>query len=99
MTKELNIPCNFQGGSQENVLFFIGEPEQDTHPIKYQAAWLSEKKGGSVPKDVMDSIQKLHGLALKHNVSFEELCFYAVNVANGKLPNDDKKFTKIIEEM
>ncbi|MDR3290035.1 MAG: DUF2610 domain-containing protein [Rickettsiales bacterium] len=97
MTKEFSIPCNFQGGKQ-NILFYIGDPREDNHPINFQVKWLSEKKGGQVPQDIMESIQNLYNLAKKHKVSFEELCFYAVNVASGAIENNNKEFAKIINE-
>lgn len=96
--KSFGIPCDF-GGQKQTILFYIGEPNPEQHPIHFQATWLSSNKGGVVPADIMDSIQKLHELAMKHNVSFEELCYYAINVANGSIPNDNAGFAKIIEEM
>jgi hypothetical protein len=32
-----------------------------------------------VPADVMDSLKKLHEIALENNVSFVDLCTYALN--------------------
>ncbi|MDD2839514.1 MAG: DUF2610 domain-containing protein [Rickettsiales bacterium] len=96
--KSFGIPCDFNGQKQ-TILFYIGNPHQDQHPIHFQSSWLSSVKGGVVPADIMESISKLHDLALRHKVSFEELCYYAINVANGSLENDNKGFAKIIEEM
>ncbi|MDR2526700.1 MAG: DUF2610 domain-containing protein [Rickettsiales bacterium] len=98
MTKEFSIPCDFNG-SKVSVLFYIGSPSPDKHPIHFQSSWLSQVKGGSVPQDIMESIQKLYDLAQKHKVSFEELCFYAINVANGSIKNDNKKFSTIINDI
>ena len=98
MVKHFSIPCDF-GGQQQSVLFSIGTPSPDYHPIHFQAGWLSSTKGGTVPSDIMESIAKLYELATKHKVSFEELCFYAINVANGSQEDNDATFSKIIEEM
>ncbi len=98
MTKSFSIPCDFNGQKQF-VLFSIGAPNPDYHPIHFQSSWLSSTKGGVVPQDIMDSISKLQELARKHKVSFEELCYYAINVANGSIENNNKEYAKIIEEM
>lgn len=98
MTKTFSIPCDF-GGQKQSVLFSIGAPNPEYHPIHFQSTWLSSTKGGTVPTDIMESIQKLHELAMKHKVSFEELCYYAINVANGSVENDNQEYAKIIEEM
>ena len=80
-------------------MFYICNPYPEQHPIYFQSTWLSSFKGGVVPSDIMESISKLHDLAMKHKVSFEELCYYAINVANGSIENNNKGFAKIIEEM
>jgi hypothetical protein len=97
MVKEFSIPCDFSG-QKINVIFLIGSPNPDKHPIHFQSTWLSSVKGGVVPSDIMESIQKLYNLATKHNVSFEELCYYAINVANGSIQNNNKQFAAIINE-
>ncbi|HSQ97335.1 MAG TPA: DUF2610 domain-containing protein [Rickettsiales bacterium] len=96
--KSFGIPCDFNGQKQ-TILFYIGAPHPDQHPIYFQSNWLSSMKGGVVPNDIMESISKLHGLSKKYKVSFEELCYYAINVANGNIENNNKGFSKIIEEM
>lgn len=96
--KNFSIPCDFNGQKQQ-VLFTIGSPDVDHHPIHFQSTWLSSTKGGIVPADIMTSISKLQKLAYKHKVSFEELCYYAINVANGSIENDNQEYAQIIEEM
>ena len=96
--KNFSIPCDFNGQKQQ-VLFTIGLPDVDHHPIHFQSTWLSSTKGGVVPADIMTSISKLQKLAYKHKVSFEELCYYAINVANGSIENDNQEYAQIIEEM
>lgn len=75
--KQFTILCDFRG-QKSPVTFYIGKPHPDKHPINFQQKWLSSDKGGNVPQDVMDSIQKLYGLAKKNGVEFEELCYYAM---------------------
>ena len=93
--KNFSIPCDFNGQKQQ-VLFTIGSPDVDHHPIHFQSTWLSSTKGGVVPADIMTSISKLQKLAYKHKVSFEELCYYAINVANGSIENDNQEYAQII---
>jgi hypothetical protein len=77
MTKQFTVPCNF-GQDIFPVTFHIGSPENTHHPIGFQSDWLSKEKGGTVPQDLMNMLQKLHELALKNNADFEELCYYAL---------------------
>jgi len=59
----------------------IGEPEQGHHPLHFQADWLQKQRGGTIPPQVMDSVAKLKKLSEENNVSFEELCVYALGAA------------------
>lgn len=78
--KKFKIPCDFSG---QKIPFdlYIGEPRNDRHPLANQQNWLSSERGGSIPKEVMDSFDKLHKIAIENNVSFEELCMYALGSA------------------
>jgi hypothetical protein len=85
--KKFSVPCNF-GGTKAPFTIYIGNPEPKHHPLHFQAEWLSKARGGVIPGEVMDSISKLYELARKNNVSFEELCVYALNneeSANGDI--------------
>lgn len=78
--KKFKIPCDFNG---QKVPFdlYVGEPRDDRHPLANQQNWLSTERGGSIPKEVMDSFDKLHKIAIENDVSFEELCMYALGSA------------------
>lgn len=78
--KKFTVPCNF-GGQQAPFTIYIGDPKDGNHPIQNQADWLSKERGGQVPPEVMESLSKLKELAEKNNVSFEELCVYALGAA------------------
>ncbi len=78
--KKFTIPCDF-GGQKAPFDVYIGDPKPGNHPLQNQAAWLSKERGGTIPKEVMDSFAKLLELAEKNNVSFEDLCVYALNAA------------------
>lgn len=79
--RKFNITCNF-GATQAPFTVYIGKPEAKHHPLHFQAEWLSKNRGGTIPQAVMDSIAKLKDIAVKNNVDFEELCAYALDVAN-----------------
>ncbi|QHD65514.1 DUF2610 domain-containing protein [Neorickettsia findlayensis] len=78
--KKFTVPCQF-GPQTAPFTIYIGSPRRDTHPIYNQATWLSKERGGVVPQKVMDSLSKLRELAEENNVSFEDLCVYALKVA------------------
>ena len=78
MVKQFTIPCQFQGGQTSPVTLYIGHPESTHHPVHFQSDWLSSAKGGTIPQDLMDTLQKLHDLANENGADFEELCYYAL---------------------
>ena len=78
--KKFTVPCNFNG-TMSPFAIYVGFPKDGMHPIQNQADWLSKERGGAVPPEVMDSLSKLKALADKNNVSFEELCVYALGAA------------------
>lgn len=79
--KKFTIPCDF-GGKKAPFDVYIGMPKKGNHPLQMQAWWLSSERGGNIPGEVMESFAKLLELAEKNNVSFEELCVYALEEAN-----------------
>lgn len=78
--KKFSVPCNFNGQVAPFTIY-IGSPKDGNHPLHFQADWLSKERGGTIPPEVMDSIAKLKDLADKNNVSFEDLCVYALGAA------------------
>ena len=75
--KKFTINCDF-GGQMSPFAIYIGKPEQNHHPLHFQADWLSKTRGGMIPSEVMEAVTKLQELANKNNVSLEELCVYAL---------------------
>ena len=78
--KKFSVPCNFNGQVAPFTIY-IGAPKDGNHPLHFQSDWLSKERGGAIPPEVMDSIAKLKDLADKNNVSFEDLCVYALGAA------------------
>ena len=78
--KKFTVPCDF-GGQKAPFTIYIGDPEPKHHPLHFQSSWLSKERGGTIPAEVMDSIAKLKDIADQNNVSFEDLCVYALGAA------------------
>lgn len=78
--KRFTIPCDFNG-TKHPFHVYIGEPKPDRHPLQHQSWWLSTIRGGTIPQDVMDSFDRLHKISMENNVSFEDLCVYALGTA------------------
>jgi len=78
--KKFVVPCNF-GGTVADFALHVGSPKDGVHPVQNQSDWLSKERGGSIPSEVMSSLEKLKQLADKNGVSFEELCVYALGAA------------------
>ena len=75
--KILKIPCTF-GGTKAPVAFYLGSPNKESHPIHFQAEWLSKERGGTVPEEIMNSLEELQKLSIKNGVPFIDLCSYAL---------------------
>ena len=99
MVKQFTVPCDFKGGKKLPVTFYIGNPSDQSSPLHFQAKWLSEKKGGSVPEDITKSFAELQKIAIRNRVSFEELCHYVIDELNNKreVISESKKAYKGIE--
>lgn len=78
--KRFTVPCDFNG-VKHPFHVYIGNPHPKKHPLQFQAWWLSTERGGTIPQDVMDSFEKLFKISQENNVSFEDLCVYALGTA------------------
>ena len=78
--KRFTVPCDFNAVKYPFHIY-IGELSPSTHPLKYQEAWLREVRGGTIPQEVMDSFARLAAIARENNVSYEDLCVYALGTA------------------
>jgi hypothetical protein len=88
--KRFTVPCDF-GGKKAPFHIYVGEPLDDVNPLRYQELWLRIRRGGAIPPEVMESFEKLHTIALANNVSFEELCVYALGTASGGKTESSEK--------
>ncbi len=77
--KRFTVPIDFGGVSHPFHIYVREWPEKYPYlGISDQAEWVKQSRGGIVPKDVIDSFEKLHKIARENNVSFPELCVYAL---------------------
>ena len=60
---------------------YIGEPLDGCHPLKYQARWLKQFRGGEIDKDIMEMFAEFHAIAIENKVSFEDLTVFALGAA------------------
>lgn len=75
--KRFTIPCDF-GGKKAPFHVYIGAATYSRHPLYYQQLWLRQERGGYIPTEILESFGRLSNIALEHNISFEELCVYAL---------------------
>ena len=83
MVKKFTANCNINGSNQPFTLY-IGVPYPESHPLMFQSRWLSSERGGTVPKDVMDSFEKLQKIANEGKIPFEDLCAYVIEQINSE---------------
>ncbi len=81
--KRLTVPCDF-GGIKAPFHIYVRNPLPGHHPLRFQAAWLSEERAGAIPQEVMESFARLFDLARENHLSFEELCIYAFRSLEGR---------------
>ncbi|WP_052754496.1 DUF2610 domain-containing protein [Calothrix sp. 336/3] len=63
---------------------YVWDWKLDESPTNAQFTWVEKARGCEVPKDVVESFQKLYKIARDNNVSFQELTVYALGEANKK---------------
>lgn len=102
MVKKLTVNCDFSGTSHP-VDFYIGDSYFEKNPIGFQSKWLAENRGGSVPKDFMDSIIKIKAISDEHNIPFEDLYDHIVrdskkNSELSKIDSINKKKLQYVAE-
>jgi len=78
--KKFSIKADF-GGQESDFVVYVGKPQQGHHPLQFQAKWLSDERGGTIPSAVMDAVDQIYKLAEKNGVSAEDLCVYALGTA------------------
>ncbi len=86
--KRFTVPCDFDG-LKYPFHIYITETPWPKDPLEDQARWLLEERGGKVPEEVRESFRKLHKIAHDNNVSFQDLCVYALGTTTAENPDED----------
>ena len=95
MVRKFELNCLFN--QQELAIsFYVGDPQDSSHPIGYQMKYLS-KKGVVVPENIVNSLSSLNEIAKKNRVPFEELFQYVSDQLNSGdvVKNAFNKFNEI----
>jgi len=82
MVRKFSLICKV-GQTESPINFFVGDPQETSHPIGYQMKYLSQK-GVVVPEDVVNSLASLNEIAKNNHIPFEELIQYVSDELNSK---------------
>ncbi|MBU6140076.1 MAG: DUF2610 domain-containing protein [Proteobacteria bacterium] len=96
MPKKFTAKCNF-GDQEIPVDLYVGDPAIGSHPLAFQAKWLSTTKRVLVPPQIMKSFAKLVDISERNRVPFEDLCEYVIAELRSAsaIAEDAKKATAI----
>jgi hypothetical protein len=83
--KQFNLIVDHILGSKHPIDYYISNNHKHMLPILYQSLWLKEERSMTSPCDIRDSMIKLYGLAVQHNMNIQEL------VASAMQSADDEK--------
>lgn len=103
MVKKITVNCDFNGKSHP-IDFYIGDSAKGKNPIGTQANWLNQERGGNVPSNLMESLDKIKKISDEHQIPFEILYDHVVKeMQNGKTLKDievseTKKIKKVAEK-
>jgi hypothetical protein len=82
MVKKFSLNCNV--GSTNSVIdFYVGDPQETSHPIGYQMKYLSQR-GVVIPENVINSMASLNEIAKKNHIPFEELIQFVSDELNSE---------------
>ena len=90
--KKFTIPCQFGKKKAPFDVYVIEFPKDFQYKgIDDQRDWLVHARGGHMPDEVSESFIKLQNLAWKNDVSYPDLCVYALEAANEEKRNTSKE--------
>ncbi len=82
--KRFTVPATFGGVIYPFNMYIIQFPREfaKRYPgVTGQRDWLKYTRGGAVPQDVIDAFNKLQQIAFDNDVSYPDLCVYALSAA------------------
>lgn len=80
MVKKFTLNCKV-GGQNSLIDFFVGDPNENSHPIGFQMKFMSQM-GVTVPEDAINSISKINEIAKRNRIPFEDLLEFVNNELN-----------------
>lgn len=83
-TTRFTVPIKC-GESKVPFHIHVWDWKYDYSMVEDQEKWLKQARGCEMPKDILESFQKLFNIAIKNNVSYRELTVYALD--KNKKPN------------
>ncbi len=96
--KRFTVPVDFSGVSHPFHVYIWDAPNAPV-PTDAQFDWVEQARGGRVPEDVRESFRKLFKIAKDNNVSFQDLCVYALNAAQQTPPPPEAAVTAASPEL
>jgi tetratricopeptide (TPR) repeat protein len=83
--KRFTIPATLADGNKTPVDLFISDfPSDPNEPIADELRRIREVRQATIAQEVTDSFGKLYDIAVKNNVSYQDLCVYALGAANNE---------------
>jgi tetratricopeptide (TPR) repeat protein len=80
--KRITVTADFGGVTAPFHIYLTNwPPEYPFEGVDDQLKWLSEARGGTVAPQIGESFRKLHKIARENDVSFTDLCAYALGLA------------------
>ena len=80
--KRFTVPTDFDGEKYPFNFYVVDKAKGHPYPgIEDQVKWVQTARKGKVPDDVVSSFDKLQKIAWDNNVSFQNLCVYALGAA------------------
>ncbi len=76
--KRFTVPTDFNGVKFPFHIYIT----ESIQPFDDQVRWVNDVRGGTVPVEVIDSFHRLYKIAKENNVSFQDLCVYALGTAD-----------------
>jgi tetratricopeptide (TPR) repeat protein len=94
---KFTVPVDF-GGRKHPIFIYVVTGRNGYAELQDQFQWWKEIRGGVVPQEVQDSFKRLHDIAVENNVSYPDLCVYALGTAAAE-ENAQKLFDTAIESL
>ena len=95
MVRKFSLNCKV-GGVESPIDFYVGNPQETSHPIGFQMKYLNQR-GVEIPENVVNSMASLNEIAKRNRIPFEDLIQYVTDELNSSesVKNAFNKFNEI----